>query len=43
MNPVANSVRIGYSSTPDRTELATGFMILRRLLENGTAGYDSFD
>ncbi len=40
---VYHRVRIGFSSTPDRSEMEKGFLILRRLLENGTAGYDSFD
>ncbi|MDI7863317.1 PLP-dependent aminotransferase family protein [Rhizobiaceae bacterium n13] len=37
---VYHRVRVGYSSTPDRTELTQGFTILRRLLENGFASYD---
>ena len=35
-------VRIAFSSPRDPSEVAVGFAILRRLLENGSAGYDSF-
>ncbi len=33
-------VRVGFSSPKDRTELAAGLMILKRLLENGGSAYD---
>lgn len=38
---VFHRARIGFSSPLSREEARNGFMILRRLLENGGAGYDS--
>jgi DNA-binding transcriptional MocR family regulator len=35
-------VRIAFSSPQHRTEVVAGFTVLRRLLENGSAGYDSY-
>ncbi len=38
---VLHKARIGFSSPKDRGEVQSGFAVLRRLLENGGAGYDS--
>ncbi|MBR0555315.1 PLP-dependent aminotransferase family protein [Ciceribacter sp. L1K23] len=38
---VSHRVRLGFSSSQDRTEVSRGMKIVRRLLENGAAGYDS--
>jgi DNA-binding transcriptional MocR family regulator len=38
---VYHRVRIAFSSPQDRKALQSGFMTLRRLLENGSASYDS--
>ena len=35
-------VRVAYSSPQAREDVAAGFAILRRLLENGSASYDSY-
>jgi DNA-binding transcriptional MocR family regulator len=35
-------VRVAFSSPQRREEVEAGFMVLRRLLENGSAGYDSY-
>lgn len=40
---VYHRVRVAFSSSRGRTELQTGLMILRRLLENGSASYDSYN
>ncbi|MBB3657063.1 DNA-binding transcriptional MocR family regulator [Rhizobium sp. BK650] len=37
---VYHRVRIGFSSPKDRKELVAGFMVLKRLLENGGSAYD---
>ncbi len=39
---VFHRVRIGFSSPADREEVRRGFLILRRLLDSGRTGYDSF-
>ena len=36
-------IRIGFSSPPDRTQVRAGFQTLKRLLDSGRAGYDSFE
>jgi len=38
---VLHRARISFSSPQQRDEVRAGFAILRRLLENGSAGYDS--
>jgi DNA-binding transcriptional MocR family regulator len=38
---VYHRVRVAFSSPPQRKDVAAGFMTLRRLLENGSSGYDS--
>lgn len=38
---VQHRVRIGFSSPADREEVRGGLAVLRRLLETGSAGYDS--
>ena len=38
---VYHRVRVAFSSPQRREDVAAGFMTLRRLLENGSAGYDS--
>lgn len=38
---VSHRVRVSFSSPSDRREVTRGMSILRRLLENGAAGYDS--
>ena len=38
---VYHRVRVAFSSPPQREDVAAGFMTLRRLLENGSSGYDS--
>jgi DNA-binding transcriptional MocR family regulator len=35
-------VRIGISAERDRSEIERGLMVIRRLLDSGRAGYDSF-
>lgn len=35
-------VRVGFTSVPSRDDALRGFATLRRLLDNGGAGYDSF-
>jgi len=40
---VFHRIRVGFSSPAERAEVETGFQILRRLLDSGRAGYDSFD
>ncbi|WP_276118200.1 aminotransferase-like domain-containing protein [Pararhizobium qamdonense] len=39
---VFHRVRIGFSSPADRSEVRRGFLTLRRLLDSGRTGYDSF-
>lgn len=39
---VFHRVRIGFSSPANREEVRQGFLILRRLLDSGRTGYDSF-
>ncbi|WP_331374419.1 aminotransferase-like domain-containing protein [Sinorhizobium chiapasense] len=36
-------IRVGFSSPPERSEVRRGFQVLRRLLDSGRTGYDSFD
>lgn len=38
---ISHRIRIGFSSPPNREEVTEGLTIVRRLLENGSAGYDS--
>jgi DNA-binding transcriptional MocR family regulator len=38
---VYHRVRVAFSSPQRRDDVAAGLMTLRRLLENGSAGYDS--
>jgi DNA-binding transcriptional MocR family regulator len=40
---VFHRIRVGFSSPTERSEVRRGFEILRRLLDSGRAGYDSFD
>lgn len=40
---VFHRIRVGFSSPAERSEVERGFLILRRLLDSGRAGYDSFD
>lgn len=40
---VFHRIRVGFSSPAVRAEVERGFHILRRLLDSGRAGYDSFD
>ncbi|WP_034854893.1 aminotransferase-like domain-containing protein [Sinorhizobium sojae] len=40
---VFHRIRVGFSSAAERSEVERGFHILRRLLDSGRAGYDSFD
>ncbi|MNU10648.1 hypothetical protein D3C72_2579240 [compost metagenome] len=40
---VFHRIRIGFSSPADRAEVRHGFQTLRRLLDSGRTGYDSFD
>jgi len=41
MEKVYHRVRVAFSSPRRREDVAAGFMTLRRLLENGSSGYDS--
>jgi DNA-binding transcriptional MocR family regulator len=36
-------IRVAFSSPQMREDVTTGFMTLRRLLENGSASYDSYN
>ncbi len=38
-----HGVRLGFSSVPDRRRVGEGFLTLRRLLDQGPAGYDSYN
>ncbi|MBD9495440.1 MULTISPECIES: PLP-dependent aminotransferase family protein [unclassified Ensifer] len=40
---VFHRIRIGFSSPPQRAEVRAGFQTLKRLLDSGRAGYDSFE
>ena len=40
---VFHRIRIGFSSPPDRAQVRAGFQTLKRLLDSGRAGYDSFE
>ncbi|AFL52593.1 DNA-binding transcriptional MocR family regulator [Sinorhizobium fredii] len=40
---VFHRIRIGFSSPAKRADVEAGFHILRRLLDSGRTGYDSFD
>lgn len=42
-NRVFHRIRIGFSSPVERSEVQRGFQVLRRLLDSGRTGYDSFD
>ncbi len=40
---VYHGVRIGFSSVPDTEKVAAGFRTLRRLVDHGTAAYDTYN
>jgi DNA-binding transcriptional MocR family regulator len=40
---VFHRIRIGFSSPRDRAEVRGGFQTLKRLLDSGRTGYDSFE